>query len=254
MKIFKLPVSSGGLDKTGQEKAPEKIIYFLDNEIWLNEQYSKPVYETINLDFSGKTGFDEIDSYILENIETNSVYLGGDHSITYSCFKKFSQEHENPCLIVFDAHPDLYSQYDFPTHGDWLKHLIEQKLVKPENIFLIGLRAFSKEEHEYVKKHNIKYIHMKDFSLNDCEKMIKFANSFDAVYLSIDIDVIDPGFAPAAGYLEPGGMTPRQLLHFVQALKNLNNLKAIDLVEIMPDKDFNDMTSKLGAKILGELL
>ena len=79
------------------------------------------------------------------------------------------------------------------------------------------------------------------------------ARQFGALYLSIDIDVLDTAFAPGTGHTEPGGLTTRELLYFVHMLKNLKNLKMADIVEINPKKDLNDMTSKIGAKLLVEL-
>ena len=79
------------------------------------------------------------------------------------------------------------------------------------------------------------------------------AKDFESLYISIDVDVLDPAFAPGTGYIEPGGLTTRELLFFLHRLKKLKNLKAYDLVEINPKKDVNDMTSKVGAKLLVEL-
>jgi len=77
---------------------------------------------------------------------------------------------------------------------------------------------------------------------------------FDPLYISIDIDVIDPAFAPGTGYLEPAGFSSREFIYFIQKLKLLKNLGAIDLTEINPDKDFNGLTVKLGAKIIAEFM
>ncbi len=79
------------------------------------------------------------------------------------------------------------------------------------------------------------------------------AKSFKDLYVSIDIDVLDPAFAPGTGYMEPGGLSTRELLFFLHRLKKLQNLRAYDLVEINPSKDVNELTSKVGSKILVEL-
>ena len=80
-----------------------------------------------------------------------------------------------------------------------------------------------------------------------------FAKNFDNLYISIDIDVIDPAFAPGTGYIEPAGLTSREFLYFLHRLKNLKNIRGYDIVEINPKKDINNLTTKLGAKILVEL-
>lgn len=85
------------------------------------------------------------------------------------------------------------------------------------------------------------------------ESLMSVAKNFRDLYVSIDIDVLDPAFAPGTGYIEPGGLTTRELLFFLHRLKKLYNLRAFDLVEINPSKDTNDITSKVAAKILVEL-
>ena len=84
------------------------------------------------------------------------------------------------------------------------------------------------------------------------ESVMAAAKDFEALYVSIDIDVLDPAFAPGTGCTEPAGLTSRELIYFVQRLKLLKNLKIVDIVEINPKKDVNNMTSKLGAKIIAE--
>ena len=79
------------------------------------------------------------------------------------------------------------------------------------------------------------------------------AKNFKSLYLSIDIDVLDPAFAPGTGYIEPGGFTSRELIYFIHILKRINNLKAADIVEVNPDKDINDITTKMAAKLAVEL-
>ena len=89
-----------------------------------------------------------------------------------------------------------------------------------------------------------------------CDIIMEFSKNKEA-YLSIDIDVIDPAFAPATGYLEPGGLTSRQFIYIIQRINKIKNLRAVDIVEINSEKDkkeFNSMTIKLGAKILSELI
>jgi len=132
-------------------------------------------------------------------------------------------------------------------------------VFKPSNILLVGIRNLDSTESIFLKENKIRVIQMNQF-LNDledtCDIIMEFANlnnKESEVYLSLDIDVIDPAFAPSTRYAEPGGLTTRELLFFLHRLKRLQNLKAYDLVEINPNKDINNITSKVGAKILVEL-
>jgi arginase family enzyme len=184
------------------------------------------------------------------------LFLGGDHSVTIPIVKAFSSVYpENPGVIIFDAHPD--AENDFVTHEDLLCALVNQKVIVTENIILVGTRNWDKNEIEFIQKNKIKYFPMKEIIKDGIhevsESLMSVAKNFNSLYVSIDIDVLDPAFAPGTGYNEPGGLSTRELLFFLHRLKKMKNLKAFDLVEINPSKDINEMTSKVGAKILVEL-
>jgi len=160
-------------------------------------------------------------------------------------------------LIVFDAHPDCMQPVDqkLPTHEEWLRALVETGFPA-ENILLVGVRNSDPGEITFLSKNNVKSISMNKLleNLEDtCDTIMEFSNGKE-LYVSVDIDVIDPAFAPATGYPEPGGLTTRQFIYLIQRINKINNLRALDLVEINPDKDKTGLTVKLGAKILGELL
>ncbi|RME54352.1 arginase family protein [Candidatus Woesearchaeota archaeon] len=257
MEIVKVPNSLGGLEKTGSESAPDLVIKYLTEEIWTNEFGNKLNFKVNEINVRNETDIKKVQSCISSSFKQNSIYVGGDHSITYSLFKPFVKLNPGAGIISFDAHPDVYQTFDYPTQGDWLYYLIEEGHLKPENVIIVGIRSSAKEEIEYLQKKGIKYYPMKnllDNRQNVCDSVMELARSFPALYLSIDIDIVDPAFAPGTGYIEPAGLSSRELLYFIQRLKLLKNIKCADLVEINPGKDVNDMTSKLGAKILGELL
>ena len=245
MILAKIPYSEGSLDRNiGCEKAPNKIIELL-KEMWSNEDHKNPTFK-----------IEEFSDFKNQIKQKADIFLGGDHSITYWIFKEFFKNSDNPGIIIFDAHPDLFKEFEHPTHGDWLYHLIKEKIINPDNIILIGLRNSHPKEIDYIKKKKIKFFTAEKLygNMEDiCDSVMEIARGFDSIYLSLDIDVLDPAFAPATGYLEPGGLSTRELLYFIKRLKLLKKLKKIDLVEINPDKDINEMTSKLGAKIIKEL-
>lgn len=257
MEIVKLPTSYGGLEKRGSEKAPDLIIKALE-DVWLNENEKKLFYEVTAIDFKNETDIPKIHEIITKNLKGKSgIFLGGDHSITYSAFRAFVKDNPDAGIISFDAHPDVYQNFNYAVHEDWLFHLLEEGLVKPENVIIIGIRASSKGEIDYLKKKKIQYIPMKkiyDNIQHVCDGIMEKARNFKSLYISIDIDILDPAFAPGTGYMEPGGLSSRELIYFIQRLKLLKNLKAVDIVEINPDNDINGMTVKMGARIVGEFL
>jgi len=268
MFVVKVP-GINGLGKTkGCEKAGNAILESL-NDIYSNEQ-GKPInvnlldLEEIHVDNSNlKTANELIYKNSLEIFESKqkNIFLGGDHSISYSITKAFLKyclnSEKEPCLIIFDAHADCMKpvDYEFPTHEEWLRALVESGFPS-ENIFLIGARNLESSEIAFLKKCNIKMMGMNSLLENledSCDILMEFSRNKE-LYISIDIDVIDPAFAPGTGYKEPGGMISRQFLYLIQRLNRVKNLKAVDIVEINPDIDIEGMTSKLGAKILSEII
>ena len=87
-----------------------------------------------------------------------------------------------------------------------------------------------------------------------CDTIMENIRSWGNTYVSVDIDFLDPAFAPGTGYLEAGGASTRELLYFLKRIKMINSVKAFDLVEIIPDKDKEGITVKAGAKVLSEFL
>jgi len=279
MLIVKVP-GINGLGKTkGCENSGNAILEKLD-EIYSNEQgkiIDKKLLdlEEIHLDNSNLQISNELiykNTLQILECQDKVIFLGGDHSISYSIGRAFLKYTENqgkePCLIVFDAHADCMpvtgnsSAVSFPTHEEWLRGLIEQGFPA-ENILLVGIRNIDAEEIRFLKEKNIKVVSMSQLNENleeTCDIIMEFAQGNrknKELYLSLDIDVVDPSFAPATGYKEPGGLTSRQFIYVLQRLNKLKNLKVVDIVEINSEKDkkigFNN-TVKLGAKILSELI
>ena len=261
MKLIKIPAING-LGKTdGCEKAPDMIVENV-KQFYLNEDGMLPIFDVEDVEVN-KSNIEETNNNISNKIKnslenTDKCFaLGGDHSITYACFKAFSEKNENAGLLVFDAHADLMHNFKPPTHEDYLRVLMEDKLVKKENVVLVGLRNWHKDEYNFLKQNKMKYFNMKEISFETLfevsDAVMSSIKNFNALYISIDIDVLDPSFAPGTGYREPGGLTSRELLFFLGRLKLLKNLRMVDLVEVNPDKDLDGMTVKLGAKIITEL-
>lgn len=252
MIIVKVKSSQGCLNANlGCEEAPDRVVNELEN-IWSREDGINKDYK-INEVKIVQGNIEETN----KNIEKASgdIFIGGDHSITYSLVKGLKDE---VGIISFDAHPDCFKteNFDIPTHEDWLMQLIKNKIVKKENVILVGCRNYDKKELEFIQENNIKFFNMNQIQENRenvCDNIMEIANKFKNLYLSLDIDVVDPAFAPGTGYLEPGGLTSRDLIYFVQRIRLLKNLKRVDLVEINPKKDINNMTVKLGAKLIKEL-
>jgi len=268
MFIVKVP-GINGLGKTrGCESAGNTILAELRN-ISANEQGKKIELEKIDLEEIHLDNYNlELTSKLIyENAfeafeaKPRIIFLGGDHSVSYSLTRAFldscDDSGKKACLIVFDAHPDCMKPVDnkFPTHEEWLRGLIEDGFPT-KNILLVGVRNSDIQELAFLRENKIRIISMSQLleDLNDsCEILMEFANNKE-LYLSLDIDVVDPAFAPSTGYPEPGGISSREILYLIQRINKMKNLRAVDIVEINSEKDATGLTIKLGARILSELI
>jgi arginase family enzyme len=260
MLLIKVPTSLGALNRNrGTEKAPHAIVEALKSDM-VNERGQLPVYhaEEVHTDSGNiKKTHSAIYKKALSVADRKPVFLGGDHSITYSTFRAFAERHENPGLLVFDAHPDLMEPFEHPTHDTYLRNLIHEGIVDPENVIIVGSRVSHTSESGFMQKHKIKNYAMKELTheglASTCDAVMAAARGLGSLYLSIDIDVVDPAFAPGTGYNEPGGLSSRELIYFLQRISMLKNLKALDLVEVNPEKDRDGLTVQLASTVVREL-
>jgi len=186
------------------------------------------------------------------------ILLGGDHSISYSTCKAFmdtcKSRGKEGVLIVFDAHVDCMIPMKNPTHEEWLRALIE-KGFEVENVVIIGARKIYDQEKGFLDENKIKMISV-DEVRGDKEKVMSYLIKFcdgKEVYVSIDIDVIDPGFVKGTYYLEENGLGVEDVEYFVGLFGKMNNLRGFDLVEINLDKD-DGSAVEVGMGILRRLV
>ncbi|PWL39007.1 agmatinase [Flagellimonas aquimarina] len=198
-------------------------------------------------DYSVSEYFD-IEKITTENLEKGSplLTLGGDHSITFPIFKVFQKVYGSIDILHIDAHSDLYSKLD----GDPFSHacpfynIIKNNLAN--RLVQVGIRTLNSEQRETAKKYGVEIIEMKDF---DATKLPTFQNP---LYLSFDLDALDPAFAPGVSHHEPGGLTTRQAISIIQGI-NVPIIGA-DIVEYNPKRDINNMTAMVCAKLFKEIV
>ncbi|MFX0102648.1 MAG: agmatinase [Candidatus Hodarchaeota archaeon] len=180
------------------------------------------------------------------------VYLGGEHSITPVVLPEI----QDLGVLVLDGHFDLRDSYQEHrrSHATACRRIYEQ--VGSENLFIIGARGQCNEEKEFIEKHGVKHVLAKDILREhraDQYKIVKeFILSHDKVYLSIDMDVFDPGYAPAVGCPEPEGLSPTIMLDIISLIQGAQ-LAGCDLVELCPGHD-NGQTAMLAARLVFEIL
>ncbi len=258
MHILQVPFATGGMQKTqGTEKAPQKIIEELQKG-YCNEEGKESTYIIEEIKIDNKNG-DHAHKQVYEALREKKekcILIGGNHALTYSSFKALQNTEAG--LLILDAHPDMEVTTETPTHEDFLRALIEEKILDSQKIVLIGIRNWSKNEVDFLQKNKIKYFTMQKIEELGFEEVVELAMeiacTWQATYLSIDIDVVDAATVPGTGYPEPGGISARELISAVQRIKRLKNLQRIDIVEVNPEKDVQDLTVKLAAKALKEML
>ncbi len=182
------------------------------------------------------------------------VFVGGDHSITYPIFRAFSEVKKNAFLIVFDAHADCDNPSKEPTHEEWLRAIIERGF-DPSRVILVGVRKMWENEKRFLVENGVKVFE----EINDFESagdyITEKANGAE-VYLSIDIDVLDPAFAPAVNYPEVNGMSSKDFFYLIKRIFCIKSLRAMDVVEVVPKKDekHDYRTTMLATKIVEDFL
>ena len=186
------------------------------------------------------------------------MVLGGDHAISHSSIKAFSEKFKSVGVIQFDAHHDLRNVEDGgPTNGTPFRRLIEDDILKGENLVQIGIRDFTnaKAYDDYAKEKNVVVYTMQDLVRESIDKILeremkKLADRVDVIYLSVDMDVLDQAFAPGCPAIGPGGMDSNTLLSAVQLAARHEKVKAMDIVEIDPTIDIRNMTSRVAANVM----
>jgi len=186
------------------------------------------------------------------------VFIGGDHSVTLPLLRAARARHGTLALIHFDAHCDTWQDHfgEPSGHGTWTYEAMQEGLVDPAKTVQIGLRSSGERAtREYVKDqggaiYTARALRGKDgAALQDMVAEIVERIGTTPCYLTLDIDCLDPAFAPGTGTPEPGGMTSSQVLTFLEELSLLNCI-GMDCVEVAPAYDHAELTSNAAATFI----
>ncbi len=201
-----------------------------------------------DLEFLEEDAFAAIERGVGALIEQGKrpVTLGGDHSITYPVVKAFARRYEGLTIFHFDAHPDLYDEFE----GNRLSHacpfarIMEHGLAK--RLVQVGIRAMNRHQREQAQRFGVEVVEMR--GLPAYEKL----KAAGPVYVSFDMDVLDPAFAPGVSHREPGGMSVREAIAHLHAIEG--GIVGADVVEYNPVRDVAAVTATVAGKILKEIL
>lgn len=174
------------------------------------------------------------------------ICLGGDHSITYPILRAFAKKFDDLTIVHFDAHPDLYDEFE----GNRLSHACPFARIMEEGcakrLIQLGIRTMNAHQRQQAARFGVEVVEMRN--LPALQKL----DIGGEVYVSFDVDVLDPAFAPGISHREPGGMSVREALSHLHAIQG--NIVGADIVEYNPKQDIAQLTAMVCGKILKELL
>lgn len=257
--VFGIPFDSTHSYKPGCRFGPDVIRDAFNNIEIFHPQFGIDL-ESVNIEDLGNTTHTVVASEMIDMVgkitkelvakKRQLFILGGEHSLTFGTYMSFPKE---TGYVVFDAHYDLRDEFANTklSHAAYLRRIVEQR--GSDNILHVGARAFVKEELEFLKEHNIKTITDRQVREGKGPQMLKdFSSSFNSMYASFDLDVLDPAYAPGVGNPEAAGMTSRELFDLIYSLEN-KNITGVDIVELNPQYD-NGATASIAAKIMSTLI
>lgn len=243
--------------RAGAREAPEKIRYYsysfepymIDHGVSLSDISVCDIGDIGEYDSVPDMG-DELKKVLKPVIDDNRfpIILGGEHSLTSFAVETCTSVYDELQVIVLDAHLDYRDEYE---GNKWSHATVNRRISELDigKLMVAGVRSMSEEE----KKDLPEYITASEINMEEGEFFKKIKKGFHGdVYLSIDMDVIDPAYAPGVSNPEPYGLLPRQVKDIIKSLSD--NLVGMDIVEVAPKHDHADITSILASKFVYDLL
>lgn len=171
--------------------------------------------------------------------------LGGDHAITFPVVQALADRYDGLQILHLDAHPDLYDAFEGNRYSHACPFARIMETGRIGRLVQVGIRGMNTLQRRQAEKFQVTCIEMKDF---DPRRRIELAGP---VYLSVDLDVLDPAHAPGVSHHEPGGMTTREVIGLIQSIRA--PLVGADIVEYNPDRDASSLTAAVAAKLFKEI-
>ena len=257
--------------RTGQRLGPDAIRkvsvtlrpYNLDLDVGIFEHCSGVDYGDLSV-VPGyiEDTYDKIETELYPLVEAGviPVVLGGDHSITLPELRAIAKTHGPVALIHFDSHTDTNDQYFGKPyyHGSPFRRAVEENIILPANSIQVGMRGsvYSKDAYDDSTSLGFRVVTMssvREMGLPRLIETIQDRVGPNKVFVTFDIDVVDPAYAPGTGTPEVGGFTSAEAIDLIQGLKGLNFV-AFDVVEVLPAYDVAEITALLAANIVYEFL
>lgn len=200
-----------------------------------------------DLDLSETNAFAEIETAVEQLLDEGlrPICLGGDHSTTYPIVRAFSRMYSQLTIVHFDAHPDLYDEFEGSklSHACPFARIMEGGLAW--RLIQIGIRTLNDHQRDQAERFKVEQYQIARLPGPDALKLQ------GPVYISFDIDVLDPAYAPGISHREPGGMSVREAIHYLHGMGG--QIVGADIVEYNPVRDVDQLTAGVAAKILKEI-
>lgn len=196
---------------------------------------------------NSEEAYQKIKTAVLKELTSGDkiISLGGDHSVSFPLIEAYTQKYPNLHVLHLDAHADLYDDFEGNpfSHASPFARLMEKNLLS--SLTQVGIRTLNTHQQEQADRFGVKIIEMKDFNFD-------FISDLKGpLYISLDLDVLDPAFAPGISHHEPGGMSARQLISIIQQIQV--PVVGADIVELNPTRDINDTTAMVAYKLVKEI-
>ncbi|WP_261835759.1 agmatinase [Vibrio ishigakensis] len=262
--VLGVPLDMATSGRSGARMGPDAIRRASVNLAWEGNKFPWDfnVFDRVNVIDSGDLVFDSGDAEdmtqrlqaatdeILKSGKT-VLALGGDHFITLPLLRAYAKHYGEMALVHFDAHTDTYAHGSRYDHGTMFYHAPNEGLISPEHSVQIGIRTeYQKESHGF---NVINAMEANDLSADEIVARIKQTIGDKPVYVTFDIDCLDPAFAPGTGTPVCGGLNSDKVLKILRGLAEVN-IVGMDVVEVSPPYDHADLTALAGATVALELM
>ncbi|WP_433745491.1 agmatinase [Falsibacillus pallidus] len=203
---------------------------------------------------NAQRSLDMIEEFVEKLMADNKFPLGmgGEHLVSWPVMKTVAKKYKDLAIIHMDAHTDLREEYEGEplSHSTPIRKIAE--LIGPENVFSFGIRSGMKEEFQWAKENGM---HISKFEVLEPLKEILPKLAGRPVYVTIDIDVLDPAHAPGTGTVDCGGITSKELLASIHEIARSSvNVVGADLVEVAPIYDPSEQTANTASKLIREMI
>jgi len=236
--------AAGGPDAVRRVSTVRSISSYTESDIDLAEDVSVVDGGNIEVVEPVSSYFDTIENRIARTAEEGSipVIIGGDHSVIYPVVRGLKHIYDEINIVWLDAHPDIYPEYegDPYSHACPLARILELNGIR--KVYQGGIRALNRDLKRRLAEASV---NVADINNIDMLHGLSFVGK---TYLTIDIDVLDPAFAPGVSNPVPGGISTRELLNLIMSFDL--DIVGFDVVEINPERDVSDITAAAGVKII----